>query len=162
MFTEEQKVEIREYLSKVEGRVYIGCDSVRFKKYNTATGKNDNWAKYAVALAVHINNSNGCKAFYFIESSINHDAVDNKPRLRLMSEVERSIDCYLEFEEDLIDREVQIHLDVNPNVDYASNAVAKQAVGWVKGMTGIDAEIKPCAYAGSYLADFIARGKSLS
>lgn len=161
MFTEEQKLEVIEYLNKVEGRVYIGCDSVSFKKFNKKTMRYENWCKFAVALAVHINNSQGCKAFHYIDTEINYDQIADKPRLRLMSEVYKSVECYLEFAEELEDREVHIHLDVNPNKCFASNAVSKQAVGYVKGVTGIDAEIKPNAFAGSYLADHIARGKPM-
>lgn len=161
MFTDSQCDDIVEYLSKVEGRVYIGCDSVSYKKYNKDTGKHEKWAKYAVAIAVHINNCNGCKAFHYVVDEPNFDGKENKPRLRLMSEVYKSVDAYLKFEDLLIDREVEIHLDVNPEKCHASNAVAKQAVGYVKGTTGIDADIKPNAFAGSYLADHIARGKPM-
>ena len=161
MFTEEDKEAIRDYLSKVEGRVYIGCDSVSYKKLNPNTHKLEKWAKYAVAIAVHINNANGCKAFHYVVDERNYDDKENKPRLRLMAEVYKSVEAFQEFEDLLVDREVEIHLDVNPNKCHQSNAVAQQAVGFVKGVTGIDAEIKPNAFAGSYLADHIARGKPM-
>jgi len=161
MFTEQQQLEVRDYLENVEGRVYIGCDSVGYKKFNKEKNKLEKWAKYAVAIAIHINNRNGCKAFHYVVDEINHDSKENKPRLRLMAEVYKSVEAYSQFEDLLIDREVEIHLDVNPDHCHESNSVAKQAVGYVKGVTGIDADIKPNAFAGSYLADHIARGKPM-
>ena len=83
----------------------------------------------------------------------------NKPSLRLMTEVYKSVDCFMALSDILENREVEIHLDVNSNKCHASNAIAKQAIGYVKGMTNLDALIKPEAWAGSSSADHVARYK---
>ena len=157
MFNEVQKNEIKEYLSSVAGRVYLGCDSQSYKRYDLKAKRYEVWARYAVVLVVHINNSQGCKIFSYRESERVYDARPSKPRLRLMSEVYKTVEAYLEMADVLEDRDVEIHLDVNPSKAHESNAVVKQAVGYVKGVTNLDAFIKPDAWAGSNTADKIAR-----
>jgi len=159
MFSDAQKKEIEDYLATVEGRIYLGCDSQSFKRYNLKARCYELWARYAVVLVVHINNSQGCKIFSYQESERVYDAQANKPRLRLMSEVYKTVEAYLEMSVLLEQRDVEIHLDVNPSQSHASNAVVKQAVGYVKGVTNLDALIKPNAWAGSTTADFVVRQK---
>jgi len=69
------------------------------------------------------------------------------------------VDCFMELSDALEEREVEIHLDLNSEECHASNAIAKQAIGYVKGMTNLDALIKPNAWAGSSSADHVARYK---
>ncbi len=159
MFNKEQKKQVEHYLSQTVGRIYIGCDSVCYRRYNKQNKTYQQWARYAVVLVVHIDNSKGCKIFHYTDHERNFDADKNKPRLRLMSEVYKSVECYFEFSELLAARDVEIHIDINPDKCHASNAVAKQALGYVKGTTNIDALIKPDAWAGSNSADYVARQK---
>ncbi len=154
MFNFTEKQEIIEYLQNTEGNVYIGCDSVRKKARDHIT-----WvAEYSVTFCVHINNANGCKIFYYKEKEpIFGDP--KKPGQRLMNEVFKTVELYKEFEYELIDRDVEIHLDVNPLDEFASSKVVKQAKGYVLGVIGIDPQLKPDAYAASYAADHAARNK---
>ena len=76
-----------------------------------------------------------------------------------MSEVFKTVELYKEFEYELIDRDVEIHLDVNPDDQFASSKVVKQAKGYVLGTIGIDPQLKPEAYAASYAADHATRNK---
>jgi len=157
MFSRSKKIEIQEYLSKTDGNIYIGCDSVAYRRFCLKTQCYENWARFAVVLVVHIDNRHGCKIFSYLESERVYGARLEKPSLRLMSEVYKSVECFLELSELLLERYVEIHLDVNPSELHASNAIAKQAVGYVKGMTNLDALIKPDAWAGSNTADHVAR-----
>ena len=157
MFTDVQKKEIENYLNNVNGRVYLGCDSQSFRRFDLKTKCYETWARYAVVLVVHINNSQGCKIFSYQESERVYDKDAGKPRLRLMNEAYKTVEAYLAMAGILEDREVEIHLDVNPSASHASNAVVKQAVGYVKGVTNLDALIKPDAWAGSNSADFVVR-----
>lgn len=159
MFSQKQIDEIKDYLSRVNGGVYIGCDSVLNKRFNLKTQRYEKWARFAVVLVVHIDNSRGCKIFNYIESERVYDTKMGKPTLRLMTEVYKSVDCFMALNDILQDREVEIHLDVNSNESHASNAIAKQAIGYVKGVTNLNALIKPNAWAGSSSADHVARYK---
>jgi predicted RNase H-related nuclease YkuK (DUF458 family) len=47
----------------------------------------------------------------------------------------------------------EIHLDINPNPKFKSNAALKEALAYVKGM-GLQAKVKPEAFAASCAADY--------
>ena len=159
MFSENEKNEIREYLAQVAGRVYIGSDSVVSKRFNIKSQRYENWAKFAVVLVVHIDNSRGCKIFSYIENERVYDSDVTKPRQRLLTEAYKSVDCYMALVDILEHRDVEIHLDVNPDPCHASNSIAKQAIGYVKGVTNLSPLIKPDSWAGSNSADHVARYK---
>ena len=150
MFTKEEKQLIRQFLNENEGTVFIGADS---QKYST------NSASFAVVLIVHIDNSKGCKLFGYTEKEQDFDKSLDKPRMRLMMEVQKVVDVYTEFEEELIDREVEIHLDINPDPVHNSNIVFKQAIGYVRGVTGLEPVVKPDAWAATHGGDHMVRGK---
>jgi predicted RNase H-related nuclease YkuK (DUF458 family) len=154
MFTQEQIEEIKEYLVNVgiDSRVYLGCDSQKYRKGNTW------YARYTVVLVVHINNLHGCKIFGYTDTERDYDAV-SKPRMRLMNEVYKVSELYLQLAEELEDREVEIHLDVNPDERYESSAVVKQACGYILGVCNIKPKVKPEAFAASYAADAGVRGR---
>jgi len=155
MFTEKEKEEIVEYLCNMpeNSAVYIGCDSVKFKK----RGK---WyARYNVAFIIHIASRHGGKIFYYTDVEPDYDPKKEKPRLRLMNEVYKAVETYLEFGEILEDIPVEIHIDVNPDENHNSSIILREALGYVKGMTGLDAIAKPDGWAASHAGDRGARGK---
>ena len=140
---------IRKYLVTVskESKIYLGCDSERFKK-------NGVWyANYSTVIVVHINSKHGCKIFGQIDTERDYDQKKGKPNLRLMNEVYRVSGLYLELQDVLRDRDVELHLDINSDPKYASSDVVKQAMGYVKGTTNIEPKIKPVAFCSSYCAD---------
>ncbi len=157
MFNDEQKNAIEQYLEKTQGKVYIGADSVLHRRFNLPRQTYENWARYAVVLVVHINNSQGCKIFSYTETERVYDQKPCKPNQRLLAETYKCVECFSELLDVLRSREVEIHLDINADQQHASNSVAKQAVGYVKGVTNLDAVIRPLAWAGSNSADKIAR-----
>jgi len=60
---------------------------------------------------------------------------------------------YLKLHDVLEDREVQVHLDINPNEMHGSSCVINEAVGYIKGMCNVVPMVKPRAFAASYAAD---------
>ncbi len=157
MFNKNEKNEIEQYLKSTQGRVYIGADSVLQRRFSLKSQAYENWARYAVVLVVHINDSVGCKIFSYTETERVYDAKLSKPRQRLLAETYKCVECYVDLAEVLVDRDIEIHLDINADQQHASNAIAKQAIGYVKGVTNLDAVIKPFAWAGSNTADLVAR-----
>ncbi len=132
-----------------ETKIYIGADSERYKR----DGK---WyADYTLAIVVHINGRHGCKIFGEVQTEIDYDAKNSKPSLRLMNEVYKVAELYQKLvDADVIgEKEVQIHLDINPQECYNSSIVIQQAVGYIKGMCNIIPMVKPNAFAASYAAD---------
>ena len=50
-------------------------------------------------------------------------------------------------------REVEVHLDINPNEMHGSSCVINEAVGYIRGMCNVVPMVKPRAFAASYCAD---------
>lgn len=133
-----------------ESRVYLGCDSEKYRV-------NGVWhADYVLAIVVHRFEGDigrGCKIFGEIQSARDYDQKKSRPALRLMTEVHKVAELYLKLSEQLVDREVEIHLDINPNEMAGSSCVIDQAVGYIRGMCNVVPLVKPNAFAASYAAD---------
>jgi uncharacterized protein len=130
-----------------ETKIYIGADSERFLI-------GDAWyADYTLAIVVHINGNNGCKIFGEVQRERDYDQRKDRPRMRLMNEVYKLADLYLQLKDVLEDREVQVHLDINPNEMHGSSCVINEAVGYIRGMCNVIPLVKPNAFAASYCAD---------
>jgi len=141
--------EIKEFINNQtpETKVYIGCDSVRYK-----VGK-DWWADYTIAVVVHINGNNGCKLFGQVTKERDFDQRKDRPRMRLMNEVYKISELYLKLADVLEDRHVEVHLDINPNEMYGSSCVINEAIGYIRGTCNVVPLVKPNAFAASYAAD---------
>lgn len=147
-----QKINIEElkaYINEqsTDSRIYIGCDSFRTKK-------NGKWeAHYTTVVVVHKNGRNGCKVFGDITSEADYDQNKSRPALRLMNEVYRAVAMFEALVDAIGDREVEVHLDINPNKRYGSSCVVEQAIGYVKGVAGVTPVVKPDGWAASHAAD---------
>ena len=130
-----------------ETKIYLGCDSERLRI-------NGEWfADYVLAIVVHINGNNGCKLFGEVQRERVWDSKPGKPAMRLMTEVYKVSELYLKLAEVLEGRDVQVHLDINPDEHYGSSCVISQAVGYIKGVCNVIPFVKPDAFAASYAAD---------
>jgi len=136
-----------------ETRIYLGCDSERIKIDGVW------YADYVLAIVVHINGNNGCKLFGEVQRERVWDAKPGKPAMRLMTEVYKVSELYLKLADVLEGRQVEVHLDINPDEQYGSSCVISQAVGYIKGTCNVIPFVKPEAFAASYAAD---RFKSLA
>lgn len=145
--------EIEAYLENTseESKIYVGCDSVSYKKH----GK---WfADFYKVIVVHIDGCRGCKIFGEIETEGDYNTNKKKPSMRLMQEVYKVSGLYLHLAS-ITDREIEVHLDLNPSKKHVSNLVVDQAIGYVKSMCNVERVfIKPNAFAASYCADRLLR-----
>jgi uncharacterized protein len=140
--------------SSESSSIYIGADSVRFKKGYDSKG-NDLWfARHATVIIVHKDSCKGASVAYNVETIRDYGQL----RTRLLREVQYSIEAFDAIQDLIGNRHLEIHLDVNPDPMHASNLVAKEAAGWVMGL-GITAKIKNEAWAASTAADYCARGR---
>lgn len=142
-------VEIKEFieLQSPETKIYIGGDSERFRI-------DGNWhADYTLAIVVHVDGKHGCKIFGEVQRERDYDQKRDKPRMRLMTEVMKIAELYIKLIEVLGDREIGIHLDLNPDEAYGSSCVVNEAVGYIRGMCNVIPLVKPAAFAASYCAD---------
>ena len=141
--------EIKRYIDAQsrETKIYIGADSERFRKEGVW------YADYTLAIVVHIDGCHGCKIFGEVQTEIDYDFKASKPSMRLMNEVYKVADLYREIVDAIGDREVQIHLDINPDIMHNSSVVLQQAIGYIKGVCNVTPLVKPKAFAASYAAD---------
>lgn len=143
---------VKEFLAtqSKESKVYIGCDSVRYRR------KGEWYADYALVIVIHMDGKHGCKIFGEVTTEKDYSVSKGKkpkPSFRLMNECYKVSEAYLALYDVLADREVEIHLDINPNPKFASSEVVQQAVGYIRGTCDIDPKVKPEAFAASYAAD---------
>ena len=148
--------EVKNFIAKQspQTKVYIGCDSERVMI------NNEWWADYILAIVVHIDGKHGCKLFGEVIRERDFDQKQNRPRMRLMNEVYKVSDLYLRLSDVIIDREVEVHLDINPSELHGSNCVINEAIGYIRGTCNVIPMIKPKAFAASYAADRFKELKS--
>ena len=128
--------------------VYIGADSERYR------GRNDHWyADYTVAVVIHLDSSRGCKVFGRVDTERDFDNRHDRPATRLMNEVYRAAQMYLDLIDVIGDRHCEVHLDINPDEMHGSSCVIQQATGYIRGMCGFPPKVKPEAFSASYAAD---------
>jgi uncharacterized protein len=141
--------ELKQFIRETseQSRIYIGCDSFRHKK-------NGKWfASFTVVVIVHIDGRHGCRVFGDITTEPDYDTNKKRPAMRLMSEVYKAVDMFEQLKDALGDREVELHLDINPNKKYGSSVVVDQAIGYVRGVAGITPMVKPEGFAATHCAD---------
>lgn len=141
--------EVKAFIDKQgdQTKIYIGADSERYRKEGVW------YADYTLAVVVHINGRHGCKIFGEVQTEIDYDHKASKPSLRLMNEVYKVAELYQKIADVIGDREVEIHLDINPDERYNSSIVIQQAVGYIRGVCNIEPKVKPEAFAASYASD---------
>ena len=150
MISSEDWSEARQAIaaSSKESSVYIGADSIRYKR---KTGQW--WAKYSVVVILHADTKHGCRLFHKSYDEPDYGAL----KQRLLNEVNYAITCATEILDVIGDRPFEIHLDINPDPKHKSNVAVKEALGWVKGALGMDAVVKPASFAATHCADHIVR-----
>lgn len=128
-------------------KIYIGTDSKRFRREGV-------WfAKFATAVVVHREGNHGCKVFIVQSAERDYDAKKSRPMNRMMTETYKTTEVYEELKSTLAGREVEIHLDINPDELHGSNCALTQAVGYIRGVCDINPKVKPFALAASFAAD---------
>lgn len=135
---------VREYIrnSSQSSKIYVGCDSRQ-------TGRT---TLYVTVVVVHHDGNKGAKVFPF------YDRVPriNSTKYRLIQEAYYATYKALELQDTIGDRYLSVHLDYHPEDKHRSNAVVKEAIGFVLGQ-GLDYELKPHAHAASSAADYLGR-----
>ena len=141
--------EVRSFIisQSPETKIYLGCDSERMKIDGVW------YADYVLAIVVHINGNNGCKLFGEVHRERDYDKKASRPAMRLMTEVYKVSELYLKLAEVLEGRQVEVHLDINPDELHGSSCVLSQAIGYIKGTCNVIPFVKPQAFAATYAAD---------
>ena len=146
-----KEIDLREVKNFVDNcgpntKVYLGCDSEKIRIDNAW------YADYIIAIVIHLDSKHGCKIFGQIIREKDFDQSNSKPRMRLMNEVYKVAEMYLKLAA-MIDVDIEVHLDINPQEEYNSSIVLNEAIGYIKGMCNVVPLVKPKAFAASYAAD---------
>ena len=128
-------------------KFYLGSDSERVRVDGVW------YADYITVVVVHINGKNGCRVFGEVVRERDYDQRKDRPRTRLMNEAMKVADMYLALQDVLDDRDVEIHIDINPDEKHGSSCVISEATGYIRGMCNIVPLVKPDAWAATHAAD---------
>ena len=155
MFTQTQIENMVDLLCTLDEntKIYLGCDSVRYIK------KNRKYARYATVAIVHMNGNHGCRIYSSITHEPDYDLKMNRPKIRMMNEVQKVCTLYSQLAPFIDEFDVEIHLDINTDPIYGSNCAAYEAAGYVLGVTGIEPKLKPESWAASFGADGVVHGR---
>ena len=156
MLTEKQITDMVDLLidCNEDTKVYLGCDSVRYVKGDRF------WGRFATVAIVHMNGNKGCRIFSNVSHEPDYDLKSNRPKMRMLAEVRKVCDLYIQIAPFIDDFENEIHLDINTDPMHGSNCAASEAAGYVLGMTGITPKLKPDSWAASFGADGVAHGRT--
>lgn len=145
--------QIRDYIANQskQSKIYIGCDSTAYQR------KGKWYADYYLVVVIHIDGCRGCKIFGEVVTEPDYCNDKKKPTYRLMKEVYKVSELFLKISDQIADRTVEIHLDLNPDLKYASSLVVQQAIGYIRGTCNVVPMVKPNAFAASYAADRLLR-----
>lgn len=140
--------EVVAYLDTVslDSKVYIGCDSERSR----VDGK---WVNdYNTVVVIHIDGKHGCKIFGAVDRELDFDRKLDRPSMRLMGEVYRVANLYTALSTQIA-ADIAVHLDLNKNEMHGSSCVVDQAIGYIRGVCGVEPQVKPFSWAASTAAD---------
>lgn len=147
--TEDVASFLVDFPTETNTKIYLGVDSKTERR-------GDKWiATFYEVCVIHKNGCNGCKIFGGLFKEIDHNRAS--PRFRLMKEVYQVGELYHRLESVIHDYPIEIHLDLNPSDKHVSHTIIKEAIGYIRGICNIEAEIKPNAFAASYAADRLGR-----
>ena len=128
-------------------KIYLGSDSERWFQNGRAI------VDYLTVIVIHIDGNSGAKVFGEVVRDRDFDQKPNRPKIRLLTEAHNVCELYDKLKDHICGYQFDIHLDINKNAKYASNAVANEAIGYVKAYCGIVPKIKPQSWAASICAD---------
>lgn len=123
--------------------IYVGVDSKNTRK--------DKTTQFMVAIVVHYSGKRGAKIFAIPKKSPKMSSVNQ----RLMTEAYYALEVALKIKDKIGKRNLSVHLDLNSNENFKSNAIAKQAIGMISGQ-GLEFKIKPYAIAATSAADYLS------
>ena len=133
--------EINEYILS-GGKVFVGTDSQLKSDY----------CVFVNAICLHKNTGKKYAKYYFNRSRL--DSNDYKVlRVRIMKEVQESIQVAMDLLERYPSMDLEVHVDIGRTQKSATRKFADTISGWLKGV-GIPCKMKPYSWASSAIADW--------
>jgi predicted RNase H-related nuclease YkuK (DUF458 family) len=153
------KIDVEEVKTFIENsseksKVYVGTDSFTYRR-------NNKWyADYISVVVIHKDGKHGCKIFGDVVTEEDFVKDRTRPTLRLMNEAIKTVALYEQIKDSIGSRYREIHLDINTSQEHNSHLALSQAVGYIKGICGLEPKLKPEAVVASCAADRYGRVKN--
>ena len=143
------KNKLQEYLRKMpeDTKIYFGADSERIRVDGVW------YVDYLLVIIVHEGGNKGAKIFGEIQRERDYDKNLSRPKNRMMTEVYKISELYLNLRDAVEEFDVSIHLDINPDIRFGSSVAGKEAIGYIRGTCMMEPVVKPHSWAGSNVAD---------
>ena len=143
------KNKLQEYLRKMpeDTKIYFGADSERIRVDGVW------YVDYLLVIIVHEGGNKGAKIFGEIQRERDYDKNLSRPKNRMMTEVYKISELYLNLRDAVEEFDVSIHLDINPDIRFGSSVACKEAIGYIRGTCMMEPVVKPHSWAGSNVAD---------
>lgn len=143
------KNKLQEYLRKMpeDTKIYFGADSERIRVDGVW------YVDYLLVIIVHEGGNKGAKIFGEIQRERDYDKNLSRPKNRMMTEVYKISELYLNLRDVVEEFDVSIHLDINPDIRFGSSVACKEAIGYIRGTCMMEPVVKPHSWAGSNVAD---------
>lgn len=128
--------------SSSDTSVYLGCDSQR-GKYQTS---------FALVVGIHDRIKGGVSVYgkrWQVKGVM-------PMQQRLLEEMSHTIDLYCKLEDVIENFPIEVHFDVNPNLEHRSSSVMKTVTGMAQGL-GLPYKVKPDAAMASSAADWLLK-----
>tara|TARA_B100000963_G_scaffold361384_1_gene396453 strand:- start:595 stop:1056 length:462 start_codon:yes stop_codon:yes gene_type:complete len=123
------------------GTIFVGCDSQITRE----------WCVYSTVICMHgADDQHG--GYYFFRREKNKRNDYPTMVMRLLREVELSIEIGYIILEQNPDADIEIHIDANSKKDQPTGRFADMLMGYAKG-AGFRCKIKPDAWASNSIAD---------
>ncbi|MBE0468069.1 MAG: hypothetical protein IBX55_01000 [Methyloprofundus sp.] len=133
-------------------KIYLGSDSIAINRRMVG-----GLFRIATVVVLHIDGSKGCQVFSVKVDQKGTDHNLARPFNRMLAETYETLAMFEKIKDFIGERDIQIHLDVNPDEQYGSNVAIQAAAGLILGVTQIQPKVKPHAFAASCAADRFVR-----
>lgn len=131
-----------------ESKIYFGVDSERINVDGVW------YVDYLICVILHEDGCHGASVIYgTVERERDFDKKLSQPRNRLFTEVLKIAEVYMKLQDSFGVKDVELHLDLNPNELFGSSCVINEAIGYIKGVCGLTPKVKPQSFAASIAAD---------
>ena len=134
---------INDIKESVDFQIFVGCDSHLVSK------------KYVFATVIALYKPGWGGRFFFCRRRVFDNRFANI-RMRLLEETELALTAARTVRDNLPNRDISIHLDINPDNRFKSSVILSSAMSYVIS-SGFQCAVKPAAWASSSIADAFAR-----
>jgi len=122
--------------------IYVGCDSKQRGEV----------CVFATVVVIHHDRSRGANVFVDVERTKRIPSL----KQRIMMETFKAVEIAMKLSYGIPDRDIEVHLDINPSSKHSSNIAFKDASSYVSSQ-GFKPVFKPYSFAAYCVADYVCK-----